>query len=150
MENGSIHQPFAGSSAESLDALQVQLGRMRELICYLLSRNQQLRMELSASSKTGAVQRIINQARRVGGMALLSFLQEQRPGWEPILYKRSLGGSARNFHTGWSIISDVVVTTTEHRPELELFLDAALERVSLRSLLPTQLSCEGEGEVRQR
>ena len=24
------------------------------------------------------------------------------------------------------------------------------ERVSLRSLLPTQLSCEGEGEVRQR
>ena len=36
MENGSIHQPFAGSSAESLDALQVQLGRMRELICYLL------------------------------------------------------------------------------------------------------------------
>jgi hypothetical protein len=52
MENGSIHQPFAGRSAESLDALQVELGRMRELICYLLSRNQQLRMELSASSKT--------------------------------------------------------------------------------------------------
>lgn len=42
--------PFPGLSVESPDELQVQCRSMQELICYLLRRNQRLRMELSAAS----------------------------------------------------------------------------------------------------
>jgi hypothetical protein len=43
-------------------------------------------------------------------------------------YQRGLGGRVRDFHSGWSTIDDVVMTNTGHRDELQLFLNAALER----------------------
>jgi hypothetical protein len=51
MEKGLDKQLFADSGI-STDPLQAELERMRELICYLLSKNQQLRMKLTASGKT--------------------------------------------------------------------------------------------------
>ena len=66
----------------------------------------------------------------------------------PIRLHRSLSGRARNFHAGWGIISDVVVTMTEHRPELKMFLEAVLERYidQLRDTLQTALTWINEAE----
>lgn len=66
----------------------------------------------------------------------------------PIRLQRSLSGRARNFHAGWGIISDLVVTTTEHRNQLKLFLEAVLERYidQLRGKLQTALTWINEAE----
>jgi hypothetical protein len=66
----------------------------------------------------------------------------------PIRLHRSLGGRARNFHAGWGIISDLVVTTTERRPELKMFIEAVLEHYidQLRARLQTALTWINEAE----
>ncbi|SRR5216683_5040735 len=62
--------------------------------------------------------------------------------------RRSLGGRARNFHSGWSIINDVVITDTGYRPELQMFLSAVFERYfdALRPKLKTPLIWINESE----
>jgi hypothetical protein len=67
---------------------------------------------------------------------------------EPSHLRRSLGGRARNFHSGWSIINDVVITETGHRAELQMFLSAVFERYFdiLRSKLKTPLIWINESE----
>ena len=56
MENGSLHQLFT-DPVDTQDASLAQLNRMRELLCYLLSKNQELRMELSAFSSTWPIEK---------------------------------------------------------------------------------------------
>jgi hypothetical protein len=54
-------------------------------------------------------------------------------------------------NAGFVIGSDsvLVVDTFENPPAAQKLLATIRQKVSLRSLLPTQLSCEGEREVRQ-
>jgi hypothetical protein len=63
-------------------------------------------------------------------------------------YRRSLGGRVRDFHSGWAIINDTVMTETGHRDELQLFLIATVERYhdSLRQRLRTALLWITEAE----
>jgi hypothetical protein len=51
MKKGSQDQPTSGSLIDPLEESRVRLKSMQQLVCYLLARNQQLRMELSDSSK---------------------------------------------------------------------------------------------------
>jgi hypothetical protein len=51
MKKRSQDQPPSDSSIGSLEDLRARLRSMQQLVCYLLSRNQELRMELSDSSK---------------------------------------------------------------------------------------------------
>ena len=66
----------------------------------------------------------------------------------PHLLRRSLGGRARNFHPGWSIIHDLVVTENGHRPELQMFLSSVFERYvdGLRAKLQVPLTWINESE----
>jgi hypothetical protein len=66
----------------------------------------------------------------------------------PHFQRRSLGGRARNFHSGWSIIDDLVITETEHRPELQMFLSTVFERYVdvLRKRLQVPLTWINESE----
>ena len=62
---------------------------------------------------------------------------------------RSLGARARDFHSGWSIIDDVVITKENgHRDELQLFLNAVFRRYfdELREKLKTPLLWIAEAE----
>jgi hypothetical protein len=56
-------------------------------------------------------------------------------------YRRSLGGRVRDFHSGWAIVDDLVMTEAGHRDELQIFLIATLERYhdTLRQKLKTAL-----------
>ncbi len=57
-------------------------------------------------------------------------------------HRRSLGARVRDFHSGWSIIHDVVITKENgHRDELQLFLQAVFARYfdELRGKLKTPL-----------
>ena len=49
-------------------------------------------------------------------------------------FMRSLAGRARNFHSGWAIISDYVVTNNEKRAELHMFLAASSCDMSIPSV----------------
>ena len=51
MKKSSQEQPASDSSIDSLEESRARLRSMQQLVCYLLSRNQQLRMELSDSNK---------------------------------------------------------------------------------------------------
>jgi hypothetical protein len=51
MKKRSQEQPTSDSSIDSLEESRARLRSMQQLVCYLLSRNQQLRMELSDSNK---------------------------------------------------------------------------------------------------
>ena len=51
MKERSQEQPNSDSSIDSLEESRAKLRSMQQLVCHLLSRNQQLRMELSDSSK---------------------------------------------------------------------------------------------------
>jgi hypothetical protein len=51
MKNRSQEQPTFVSLIDSLEESRARLKSMQQLVCHLLSRNQQLRMELSVSSK---------------------------------------------------------------------------------------------------
>jgi hypothetical protein len=51
MKKGLQDPPTSGSLIDSLEESRARLRSMQQLVCYLLSRNQQLRMELSDSSK---------------------------------------------------------------------------------------------------
>jgi hypothetical protein len=64
------------------------------------------------------------------------------------LLRRSLGGRARNFHSGWSIIHNLVITENGHRPELQMFLSSIFERYVdvLRSKLQVPLTWINESE----
>src|SRR5260370_569411 len=66
----------------------------------------------------------------------------------PHLLRRSLGGRARNFHSGWSIIHDLVITENGHRPELQMFLSSVFERYVdvLRRKLQAPLTWINESE----
>jgi hypothetical protein len=62
---------------------------------------------------------------------------------------RSLGARVRDFHGGWSIIHDVVITKENgHRDELQLFLQSVFERYvdELREKLKTPLMWIAEAE----
>lgn len=62
---------------------------------------------------------------------------------------RSLGARARDFHSGWSVISDIVITKDNgHRDELQLFLNAVFRRYfdELRDKLKTPLLWIAEAE----
>ena len=62
---------------------------------------------------------------------------------------RSLGARARDFHGGWSIIDDVVITKENgHRDELQFFLNAVFRRYfdELRDKLKTPLLWIAEAE----
>jgi hypothetical protein len=63
-------------------------------------------------------------------------------------YRRSLGGRVRDFHSGWAIVDDTVMTAAGHRDELQLFLIATVERYhdSLRQRLRTALLWITEAE----
>lgn len=56
-------------------------------------------------------------------------------------FTRSLGGRARNFHSGWAIIADYVSTNSGLRAELHTFLGAVIENYTdvLRCKLRTSL-----------
>jgi hypothetical protein len=56
-------------------------------------------------------------------------------------YRRSLGGRVRDFHTGWAIVDDMVMTEAGRRDELQLFLITTVERYhdTLRQKLRTAL-----------
>jgi hypothetical protein len=89
---------------------------------------------------------------------LLSFAKKNEVYWtgrtvydgdqELSRYLRGLGGRVRDFHSGWSIIDDVVMTETGHRDELQLFLYAVLERYheQFREKLRTALLWIAEAE----
>jgi hypothetical protein len=66
----------------------------------------------------------------------------------PHLLRRSLGGRARNFHSGWSIIHDLVATVNGNRPELQMFLSSVFERHVdvLRTKLQVPLTWMNESE----
>ena len=51
MKKGSQDQPTSCSLIDPLEESRARLKRMQQLVCYLLARNQELRMELSDSSK---------------------------------------------------------------------------------------------------
>jgi len=51
MKKRSQEQPTSDSSIDSLEESRARLRSMQQLVCHLLSRNHQLRMELSDSSK---------------------------------------------------------------------------------------------------
>lgn len=51
MKKRSQEQPTPDSSIDSFEESRAKLRSMQQLVCHLLSRNQQLRMELSDSSK---------------------------------------------------------------------------------------------------
>jgi hypothetical protein len=51
MKERSQEQPNSDSSIDSLEESRARLRSMQQLVCYLLSSNQQLRMELSDSNK---------------------------------------------------------------------------------------------------
>jgi len=51
MKKRSQDQPASDSSIASLEESRARSRSLQQLVCYLLSRNQQLRMELSDSSK---------------------------------------------------------------------------------------------------
>jgi hypothetical protein len=53
MKKRSQDQPTTGSLIDPLEESRVRLKSMQQLVCHLLSRDQQLRMELSDSSKAG-------------------------------------------------------------------------------------------------
>jgi hypothetical protein len=57
MKKGSQDQPTSGSLIDPLEESRVRLKSMQQLVCYLLARNQQLRMELSDSSKASVSDR---------------------------------------------------------------------------------------------
>ena len=66
----------------------------------------------------------------------------------PHRLRRSLGGRARDFHSGWSIIQDLVITENGHRPELQMFLSSVVERYVdvLRAKLQVPLTWINESE----
>jgi hypothetical protein len=53
MKKGPQEQP-SDSSIDSLEESRARLESMQQLVCHLLSRNQQLRVELSDSSKASS------------------------------------------------------------------------------------------------
>jgi hypothetical protein len=57
MKKRSQEQPTSDSSIDSLEESRAKLRSMQQLVCHLLSRNQQLRMELSDSSKASVSDR---------------------------------------------------------------------------------------------
>ena len=64
-------------------------------------------------------------------------------------HERSLGGRVRDFRSGWSIVHDVVITKDNgHRDELQIFLQAVLERYfdTLRTKLKLPLMWIAEAE----
>ena len=52
MERQTSEQPVSDLSIDSLEESRARLKSMQELICHLLSRNQQLRTELAAPGRT--------------------------------------------------------------------------------------------------
>ena len=54
MKKRSQEQPTYDSSIDSLEESPAKLRSMQQLVCHLLSRNQQLRMELSDPSKASS------------------------------------------------------------------------------------------------
>jgi hypothetical protein len=54
MKERSQEEPNSDSSIDSLEESRARLRSMQQLVCHLLSRNQQLRMELSDSNKASS------------------------------------------------------------------------------------------------
>jgi hypothetical protein len=54
MKKRSQEQPASDSSIDSLEESRARLRSMQQLVCHLLSRNEQLRMELSDSNKASS------------------------------------------------------------------------------------------------
>lgn len=67
---------------------------------------------------------------------------------ESSFFRRSLAGRVRNFHSGWSVIDDVVNTEAGPRFELKVFLSSVFEKYFdiLRTKLKTPLLWINESE----